>query len=217
MAICALPSTVPATTISTGPPIAVGANRRSASRRSGSFRTTSAERTRWRTRTRRYANPKNRASSPNAPGTASATQNIAAVEPSSARRKPPSSTSSALVSPHAKTLHAHQSAASTSIPRSKTAPGRVVGQRARHLGQREDEDQVEEVARACVTWCSPGSCRPRAPGAHHARGPPSAAPGVAPPTQGERDPAVAQHERDEHHVDKHSGSVIGPMHPRQRP
>ena len=40
--------------------------------------------------------------------------------------------------------HAHQSTASTRMPLEEAAPGRVVGDQRCHLGDREDEDEIEE-------------------------------------------------------------------------
>jgi hypothetical protein len=64
------------------------------------------------------------------------------IEASITSRTPPSSTSIALVN-HAKTLHAHQSAARTH-PAGDATPTSVVREQARDLGDREHEDKIEE-------------------------------------------------------------------------
>ncbi len=104
------------------------------------------------------------ASSPKAPGTANATLNIAPIEASIARRTPSRSTSIVLVN-HTYTLHAHQSAASTSIPRKTPPPVGVVREQDRDLGDGEHEGQTIYVTEGiALAQCRGGPIKVIRPG-----------------------------------------------------
>ena len=87
--------------------------------------------------------PKSRASSPNAPGTASETISIAPIAASSTIRARPSSVPAVLPSQAYETQACHSTAMSAR-PCDQAVPGRVARHERAHLRDREDEDEVEE-------------------------------------------------------------------------